>query len=98
MYWNQHRFENRAGKHPRYFLHRPGFSDAFEYLRFTSETTGEKREIRAWWKEFIKAHPLSAGEEKEVQKGREKRSKAGRKRRRRRDGGRGKPEAHKPKA
>jgi len=97
MYWNQHRFENRAGKHPRYFLHRPGFSDAFEYLRFTSETTGEKRELRAWWKEFIKAHPLSAGEEKEVQQGREKRSKAGRKKRRRRGGGRGKPEAHKPK-
>jgi poly(A) polymerase len=97
MYWNQHRFENRAGKHPRYFLRRPGFSDAFEYFRFTSETTGEKRELRASWKEFIKAHPLTAGEEKEVQKGREKRSKTGRKRRRRRGGGQGKPEAHKPK-
>jgi poly(A) polymerase len=97
MYWNQHRFENRAGKHPRYFLRRPGFSDAFEYLRFTSETTGERKELRAWWKEFIKANPLTAGEEKEVLKGREMRSKAGRKRRRRRGGGRGKPEAQKPK-
>ena len=58
MYWNQQRFERREGKYPRYFLRRPGFADAFEYLRFMSETTGEKKELRAWWKEFIKDHPL----------------------------------------
>jgi poly(A) polymerase len=68
MYWNQQRFEKREGRHPRFFLRRPGFADAFEYLRFASETTGEKKEIRAWWKEFIKANPLAPGEEKEIQK------------------------------
>jgi poly(A) polymerase len=96
IYWNQQRFAKREGKYPRYFLHRPGFADAFEYLRFTSEATGEKKELRAWWKEFIKAHPLSPGEEKERQKSAEKKSKP--KRRRRRRGGRGKSEAPKPKA
>jgi poly(A) polymerase len=98
MYWNQHRFEKREGRHPRYFQRRPGFADAFEYLRFTSETTGERKELRAWWKEFIKANPVTPGEEKEIQKGREKRFKPGRRRRSRRGGGKGKPEAHKPKA
>ena len=96
MYWNQQRFERREGKYPRYFLRRPGFEEAFEYLRFTSETTGEKKELRAWWKEYIKKNPLTAGEEKTVQKGREKRD---RPRRRRRRGGRGrKPEGPAPKA
>jgi len=55
--WNQSRFEKKQGKAPLYFLRRPGFRDAFEYLRFTSELTGERLELRAWWKEFIKAHP-----------------------------------------
>ncbi len=86
MYWNQRRFEKREGKHPRFFLRRPGFSDAFEYLRFSSEATGEGKELRAWWKEFIKDHPISDAEEAEIQKGREKRE---RPRRRRRRGGRG---------
>ncbi len=95
MYWNQQRFEKREGRHPRFFLRRPGFADAFEYLRFTSETTGEKKEIRAWWKEFIKAHPLAPGEEKEIQKIVEK--KAQPKRRRRRRGGRGRNEGQAPK-
>jgi poly(A) polymerase len=96
MYWNQQRFERREGKYPRYFLRRPGFEESFEYLRFTSETTGEKKELRAWWKEFIRKNPLSAGEEKAVQKGREKRDQP---RRRRRRGGRGrKPEGQAPKA
>jgi poly(A) polymerase len=85
IYWNQQRFEKREGKYPRYFLRRPGFSDAFEYLRFTSETTGDKRELRVWWKEFLKAHPLSAGEEQEIQKGAERKARP--KRRRRRRGG-----------
>ena len=85
IYWNQQRFEKREGKYPRYFLRRPGFADAFEYLRFTSETTGDKKELRAWWKEFLKAHPLSAGEEKEIQKGAERKARP--KRRRRRRGG-----------
>ena len=94
MYWNQQRFEKRDGKYPRYFLRRPGFADAFEYLRFTSETTGEKKELRAWWKEFIKNHPLAPGEEKEIQKNAEKKARPPRRRRRR--GGPRKPAAPKP--
>ena len=96
MYWNQQRFEKREGKYPRYFLRRPGFADAFEYLRFTSETTGEKRELRAWWKEFIREHPLAPGEEKEIQESAKRKAKPTRRRRRRG----GKPaglEAPKPK-
>lgn len=54
MLWNQVRFDKRQGKQPFYFLRRPGFQDAFEYLRFTSELTGEGMETRAWWKEFIR--------------------------------------------
>ncbi len=95
MYWNQYRFEKRAGKHPRYFLRRPGFADAWEYLRFTSEVTGERMELRAWWKEFMKANPVSPGEEKELQKHRERRARP--KRRRRRRGEHRKPAAPKPK-
>lgn len=98
MYWNQQRFAKREGKYPRYFLRRPGFADAWEYFRFTSELTGENRELRVWWKEFIKANPLTPGEEKEVQKGAERKARPKRRRRRRGGGGRGKPEAHKPKA
>lgn len=94
MYWNQQRFEKREGKYPRYFLRRPGFADAFEYLRFTSETTGDKKELRAWWKEFIKAHPLAPGEEKEIQKSAEKKARP--KRRRRRRGEQRSPAAPKP--
>ncbi len=94
MYWNQQRFEKRSGKHPRYFLRRPGFADAWEYLRFSSEVTGERRELRAWWKEFMKANPVSPGEEKELQKRREQR--AGPKRRRRRRGEHRKSAAPKP--
>ncbi len=94
IYWNQYRFEKTAGRHPLYFLRRPGFADAFEYLRFTSETTGEKKELRAWWKEFIKNHPLSPGEEKEIQKSHEKRTRPTRRRRRR--GGKDKSETRKP--
>jgi poly(A) polymerase len=94
IYWNQYRFEKTVGRHPLYFLRRPGFADAFEYLRFKSETTGEKKDLRAWWKEFIKNHPLSPGEEKEIQKSREKRTKPARRRWKRR--GKGKSEARKP--
>jgi poly(A) polymerase len=96
IYWNQQRFLKREGKYPRYFLRRPGFEDAFEYFRFTSEVTGENQELCAWWKEFIKTHPLSPGEEKEIKKTAEKKARP--KRRRRRRGGKGKPEALKPKA
>jgi poly(A) polymerase len=94
MYWNQHRFEKRVGKHPRYFLRRPGFADAWEYLRFSSEVTGERTELRAWWKEFMKTNPVTPGEEKELQKGRERRARP--KRRRRRRGEQKRPEARKP--
>ena len=46
MYWNQQRFAKREGKYPRYFLHRPGFEDAFEYFRFTSrDRWREKRAL-----------------------------------------------------
>ena len=94
MYWNQQRFEKREGRYPRFFLRRPGFADAFEYLRFTSETTGEKKELRAWWKEFIKSHPLAPGEEKEIQKIVERKAKP---KRRRRRGGKGRHEGQAPK-
>jgi poly(A) polymerase len=60
--WNQGRFEKTQGKAPLYFLRRPGFSDTFEYLRFTSELTGERLELRAWWKDFIRSHPEVPGE------------------------------------
>ena len=60
--WNQGRFEKTQGKAPLYFLRRPVFTEAFEYLRFTSELTGERLELRAWWKEFIRAHPAVPGE------------------------------------
>jgi poly(A) polymerase len=60
--WNQGRFEKTQGKAPLYFLRRPGFSDTFEYLRFTSELTGERLELRAWWKDFIRSHPVVPGE------------------------------------
>ncbi len=54
--WNQGRFEKRQGRQPLYFLRRPGFAEAFEYLRFTSELTGEGMDLRLWWKEFIRQH------------------------------------------
>jgi poly(A) polymerase len=95
IYWNQQRFAKREGKYPRYFLRRPGFTDAFEYLRFTSEVTGEGLDLRAWWKEFIRNHPLSQGERKEIQTSAERKARPKR-RRRRRPGKRG-AEAPKPK-
>jgi len=96
MYWNQQRFSKREGKYPRYFQRRPGFADAFEYLRFTSEVSGERAELRAWWKKFIKANPLEPGEEQKVRKSREKGERPARRRRRRR-GGKGSPDAPKAK-
>ncbi len=91
IYWNQQRFEKREGKQPRYFLRRPGFDDAFEYLRFQSEVTGERVELLKWWKDFVKANPVSVGEKHLEEKERQKRTehKAGPKRRRRRRGGGG---------
>lgn len=86
IYWNQQRFAKREGKYPRYFLRRPGFADAWEYFRFTSEVTGENQELRAWWKEFIKAHPLTPGEEQEIKKTAERKAGPKRRRRRRRGG------------
>ncbi|HAS54444.1 MAG: poly(A) polymerase [Nitrospirae bacterium GWC2_57_13] len=69
--WNQHRFEKRQGRHPLYFLRRPGFFEAFEYLRFTSEMSGERRDLVAWWQDFIKSHPPgSDGEQAEGTSGR----------------------------
>ena len=94
MYWNQHRFTKREGKYPRYFLRRPGFADAFEYLRFTSELTGENLDLRAWWKEYIRNNPISHGEKKEIQKSAERRARP--KRRRRRRPGKGRSVAPNP--
>ncbi len=96
MYWNQQRFEKREGKYPRYFLQRPGFKDAYEYLRFFSETTGEKKEIYSWWKEFIKANPMPPAAPDHVKKVRKPPEKASHKRRRRRP--RSKAGETKPKA
>ncbi len=95
IYWNQHRFEKREGKHPRYFQRRPGFGDAYEYLRFSSEATGEKRELRAWWKEFIKTHPVAPAEEHHERSAPKKPEDPSRRRRRR--GGKGRSEGRKPK-
>ena len=67
IYWNQSRFEKREGKTPRYFLRRSVFGDAYEYLCFSSEATGEKKEIIEWWKEFIETNrpvPVATGYEK----------------------------------
>jgi poly(A) polymerase len=86
IYWNQHRFEKREGKHPHYFLRRPGFSDAYEYLRFTSEVTGEKKDTHKWWKNFIKSNPHVSAEQKDTYENREKRAQP-RKRQRRGRGG-----------
>jgi len=63
IYWHQQRFEKREGKYPRYFLRRPGFDEAFEYFRFSSEALGEKKELCAWWQEFVKANPVLPGAE-----------------------------------
>jgi poly(A) polymerase len=52
--WNQGRFEKRQGKAPLYFLRRQGFAEAFEYLRFTSEVSGERGELVAWWKDLVR--------------------------------------------
>ncbi len=60
--WNQGRFEKRQGRQPLYFLRRPGFVEAFEYLRFTSELTGERADLRLWWKEFIKQNGAAPAE------------------------------------
>ncbi|MEK6742351.1 MAG: poly(A) polymerase [Nitrospirota bacterium] len=98
--WNQGRFEKTQGKAPLYFLRRPGFADAFEYLRFTSELTGERLELRAWWKEFFKAHPLQPGEAVPAQERKaaplQAKGPEGRKRRRRRPG-RSRPKPGAPK-
>ncbi len=95
MYWNQHRFNKREGRHPRYFLRRPGFRDAWEYLRFSSETTGEQQNLRAWWKDFIHANPIAAGAENSEEGAEQKRTEpprpAKRRRRRRRPWSRKKP-------
>ena len=94
IYWNQQRFQRRDGKYPRYFLRRPGFEEAFEYLTFMSEVTGEKKEVVGWWKEFIKTHPLAPHEAETIRKNKEKRPT---RRKRRRRGGKAKSEAPNPK-
>ena len=99
--WNQGRLEKTQGKAPLYFLRRPGFADTFEYLRFTSELTGERLELRAWWKDFIRAHPVVPGEVVPAQERRsaplQAKGPEGQKRRKRRPRRRGpKPGAPKP--
>jgi poly(A) polymerase len=92
--WNQTRFEKTKGKVPFYFIRRPGFADAYEYLRFTNELTGEKSDLRAWWKEFLKSHPPMPVEEKRGGKAHGKPEKPSRRRRRR---WRGRSAGQKPK-
>ena len=96
--WNQGRFEKTQGKAPLYFLRRPGFADAFEYLRFTSELTGERLELRAWWKDFMRSHPVMPGEiapprEKKITAGGARRPDGRRRRPRRRGPKPGTPKA-----
>jgi poly(A) polymerase len=97
--WGQQRFEKRDGKKPLYFLRRPEFSEAFDYLRFTAEVTGEKHELVAWWQEFITAHPPGpAGERQEKKEhGVSAEGKHERPKRRRRRRGPRRPPGQKPK-
>jgi poly(A) polymerase len=96
IYWNQQRFEKREGKYPRYFLRRPGFDEAFEYLRFLGETAEEKKELCAWWKECIKSNPVLAAAEKPLPRHAKPTAKSAHRKRRRRP--RSKPAETKPKA
>jgi len=93
--WNQRRFERTGGKHPLYFSKRPGFEEAFDYLRFQCELTGEKTDLLEWWKAFIKKHPPARAEAEEGQKRERPPLKAPKRRRRRRKGA---SEMQKPKA
>jgi poly(A) polymerase len=83
IYWNQSRFEKREGKYPRYFLRRPGFTEAYEYLRFTGTVLKEKKEICDWWSEFMKTHPVVPAAERREEKGRKPLERSPYKRRRR---------------
>ena len=100
--WNQGRFERRQGRHPLYFLHRPGFPEAFEYFRFTCELTGERREMLAWWEDFRRQQSgAEAGARPGVtvlqeQQPVDRKKPEGRGRRRRRRGGRPKQDGPKP--
>ena len=100
--WNQGRFEKRQGKQAQYFLRRPGFPEAFEYLRFTSELSGERMDLRMWWKDFIRQHSLPAAEAQpgvtvlQPPKPQERKRPEGRGRRRRRRGGRPRQDGPKP--
>jgi poly(A) polymerase len=84
--WNQRRFERTGGKHPLYFSKRPGFEEAFDYLRFQCELTGEKTDLLEWWKAFVKKHPPAQAEAEEGQKRERPPLKAPKRRRRRRKG------------
>lgn len=95
LYWNQQRFAKREGKYPRYFLRRPGFDEAFEYFRFSSEALGVKKELCAWWQEFVKANPVLPGTEPLPKKHPRPSEKAAHRKRRRRP--RKKPGEAKPK-
>lgn len=53
---DQDLFEKTSGRHPLNFMRKPGFRDAFEYLRFECEVTGERRELRDAWSGLINAH------------------------------------------
>lgn len=86
MYWNQTRFERRTGKYPRYFMNRPGFAEAWEYLRFRSEVTGDGMELRAWWKTFLGEHAIQPGLEQKTPEAPRQKRPVRRRRRRRRPG------------
>jgi hypothetical protein len=52
----QHRFRSMPGKRAVAFIARPGFAEALEYLRFTSN--GSERKLINWWERFIPENPL----------------------------------------
>ncbi len=54
---HQHRFRKTPGRQPLSFVARAGFADAFAYLRFASEISGENRELICWWEKYIQETP-----------------------------------------
>ncbi len=97
--WTQTRFERTRGKYPHFLVRRPGFQEAFDYLRFTNSLTGEKADVLAWWQDFLKSHPPVPPERRHEKKepGKPAQAKPGRQpRRRRRRRGPRRPEGQKP--
>lgn len=96
--WLQTRFERNRGKYPLVMLRRPGFIEAFDYLRFSNTLNGDRDELVAWWRDFLKQNEkelAAAGKPRErrqpapkEQPKKDETAAGGAKRRRRRRGGR----------